>query len=264
MRKFLLAFVFALLGPGIATAAVIGEEVSYQAGDVTLKGYLAWDDSLGISKRPGVLVVHEWWGHNDYARKRARMLAELGYTALAVDMYGDGEKADHPDDAKKFMMAVKSNMPLATERFEAARSLLAKHGTVRSDDIAAIGYCFGGGIVLEMARRGADLKAVASFHGSLVASEPAKPGAIKAQILVSNGAADPFVKEEHKAAFKAEMEAAGASYTFLDHQGAQHSFTNPAADAFGKKFNMPLAYDAKADAESWDAMKKLLKLVFAH
>ncbi|HEX5637127.1 MAG TPA: dienelactone hydrolase family protein, partial [Gammaproteobacteria bacterium] len=172
-------------------AAIKGEEVSYKVGDTTLKGYIAYDDA-NTAKRPGVLVVHEWWGHNDYARKRARMLAEMGYTALAVDMYGDGKTAAHPDDAGKFAAAVNSNADERRARFVAAEDLLKKQATVKSDEIAAIGYCFGGGVVLNMAREGLDLKGVASFHGSLGTKNPAQSGKVKTRILVLNGADDPM------------------------------------------------------------------------
>lgn len=242
-------------------AAVTGREVSYQAGDTTLKGYLAYDDAV-TGKRPGILVVHEWWGHNAYARKRADMLAALGYVALAVDMYGEGRTADHPEDAGKFAASVRNNLPLMKARFLAALDYLKRQPAVDPQRMAAIGYCFGGGVVLEMARQGVDLDAVVSFHGSLGGGSTAGPGAVKARILVANGAADPFVTQEQIAAFKAEMDAAGADYTFINYPGARHSFTNPQADRFGERFDLPLAYDAAADAASWEAMQELFDAVF--
>jgi dienelactone hydrolase len=242
-------------------AAVVGEPVEYREGDTLMRGYLAYDDALK-GPRPGVLVVHEWWGHNDYARSRAEQLAAMGYTALAVDMYGDGKRADHPKNAGKFAGEVKKNMAVATARFEAAKTLLASHASVKGGEISAIGYCFGGGIVLEMARRGLDLDLVASFHGSLPTEHPAMKGGVKAEVLVFNGADDPFVKAEQIAAFKAEMEAAGVNYTFTDYPGAKHSFTNPGADAFGKKFELPLAYDEAADRQSWQALERALKRTY--
>lgn len=259
---------FAWMG-GLALCAVFSavqaeiktEEVSYKDGDTVMKGFLAYDDAIK-TKRPGVLVVHEWWGHNDYARKRARMLAELGYTALALDMYGDGKQAHHPDDAGKFASAVGGNMQLASARFNAARDLLAKQSSVDNKKIAAIGYCFGGGVVLGMARSGASLAGVVSFHGSLTTTSPAKPGVVKAKVLVLNGADDPFVKKEHIDQIKAEMESAGVSYQFVNYAGAKHSFTNPDADKFGKEFKMPLEYNAKADQESWAEMQKFFKAIF--
>ncbi len=243
-------------------ASLVGEEVSYQAGDTTLKGYIAYDASME-GRRPGILVVHEWWGHNDYARKRAERLAALGYTALAVDMYGDGKTADHPDDAGKFAGAVRQNLPQMRSRFEAAREFLNRHPTVDPESNAAIGYCFGGGVVLEMARQGLDLDAVVSFHGSLGGGSRAEAGKVKARILVANGADDPFVSSEQINAFKAEMDAAGADYTFINYPGARHSFTNPEADRFGERFGLPLAYDAAADADSWQASLELFEATFA-
>lgn len=247
---------------GSAEARVVGEEVNYSGDGITMKGYIAYDNAIK-GKRPGVLVVHEWWGHNAYARKRARMLASLGYTAMAVDMYGDGKTADHPKEAGEFAGMVRANMDGATKRFEAARATLASHPTVNPDKLAAIGYCFGGGIVLEMARRGVDLKGVASFHGSLGTKEPARPGSIKARILVMNGEADPFTKPETIAAFKQEMKDAGAQYEFVNYPGAMHAFTNPDATALGKKFNIPLAYNKSADRKSWKKMKAFLKSIFS-
>ena len=243
-------------------AAVVGKEVSYQSNGTTMRGYLAYDDAVK-GKRPGVLVVHEWWGHNDYARKRADMLAKLGYTALAVDMYGDGKTASHPKEAGAFAGEVNKNLDAATARFNAAKKLLAENAMTDPDKIAAIGYCFGGGIVLEMARRGLDLDAVVSFHGSLATQSPAaKPGQVKAKVLVCNGAADPFVKPDHIAALKQEMKNAEVDFTFKSYANAKHAFTNPDADINGKKFNIPLEYNEAADKQSWEDMKALLKTVF--
>ncbi|MCW8854162.1 MAG: dienelactone hydrolase family protein [Gammaproteobacteria bacterium] len=244
-----------------AQAAIVIEKVSYREGDTLMKGVIAYDDSIK-GERPGVLVVHEWWGHNDYARKRATMLAEMGYTALAVDMYGDGKTANHPDDAGKFSGAVMSNMPVAKARFESAMKTLKQHSTVEDDKIAAIGYCFGGGVVLAMARMGVDLKGVASFHGSVATKSPVQKGQVKAKIRVFNGADDPFVKAEQIVAFKQEMDAASVDYKFVNYPGVKHSFTNPGADEYGKKFNLPLAYDANADKASWADTGVFLNEIF--
>ncbi|MBE0597075.1 MAG: dienelactone hydrolase family protein [Desulfuromonadales bacterium] len=260
MRTVLLAAAL-LVFAAPALARVQGEEVTYRAGETEMRGYLVHDDAVK-GKRPGVLVVHEWWGHDDYARQRARMLAEMGYTALAVDMYGGGRKASHPDDAKQMSGQLRQNLPLATERFEAGLKLLRQHPSVDGGKIAAIGYCFGGGVVLEMARRGAELAGVASFHGSLGTDRPAKAGDIKAQLLVLNGAADPFVTPEQIAAFNQEMAEAGITYHFVNYQGVKHSFTNPEADRHGQKFNLPLAYDREADRRSWQELDKFLREIF--
>lgn len=255
----------AALGLGLAAGAVqakvVGKEISYKDHGVTMKGYIAHDDAIK-GKRPGVLVVHEWWGHNAYARKRADMLAEMGYTALAVDMYGDGKQAKHPDDAKKFMMEVTSNMDTLKARFEAGMKALKADKTVDAKNIAAFGYCFGGGTVLGMARLGADLKGVASFHGSLGTQTPAEMGKVKARIAVFTGAEDPMIPATQIDAFKQEMDQAGADYKVTVYPGAKHSFTNPDADKYGQQFNMPLAYSAAADKDSWAQAGAFLKDIF--
>jgi dienelactone hydrolase len=250
------ALLFTIAGFAQAAPKIKGEAVEYKAGALTLKGYLAYDENQK-GKRPGVLVVHEWWGHNEYARNRARMLAELGYTALAVDMYGDGKQAMHPADAGNFSSEVMRHFDEAGKpRFLAAEEFLKKQPSVDPARIAAIGYCFGGGVVLNMARQGADLKAVASFHGSLAALKPAQPGMVKAKIRVYNGADDKFTLPEAISAFKKEMTDAKVDFVFINYPGAIHAFTNPEATELGKKFNLPLAYNEKADKESWADMKK--------
>jgi dienelactone hydrolase len=250
MKKIALFGVLLWLASTAALATVQGKEISYSVNGVTMKGWLAYDDAVK-GKRPAVLVVHEWWGHNAYARKRADMLASLGYVALALDMYGDGRQAHHPDDAGKFAGEVAKNKPLARARFEAAMQLLRRQGNVDGDRLAAIGYCFGGTVVLEMARAGEDLKAVASFHGGLGTDTPAQAGKVKARVRSFTGADDPMIPVAQVDAFKAEMDKAGVDYQAVVYPGAKHSFTNPDADEYGKKFNMPLAYNAEADKDSW-------------
>jgi dienelactone hydrolase len=242
-------------------AVVITKEIDYQVGGTTLKGYLAYNDAIK-GQRPGVLVVHEWWGLNDYVRKRARMLAKLGYAAFALDMYGDGKQAQHPDDARKFSSEVRKNLPLEKERFTAALDVLRGDKHVDPQRVAAIGYCFGGGVVLEMARRGVDLAGVASFHGMLATSDPAQAGEVKASILVMTGADDPFVPAEQVVQFKQEMDAAHVDYEVITYPGAKHGFTNPDADAYGQKFNLPLAYNKTADQKSWQELKRFLQQIF--
>ncbi|HXX80872.1 MAG TPA: dienelactone hydrolase family protein [Thermodesulfovibrionales bacterium] len=259
-----IAVAFSLVLAGTASAAakpdIEGKEVSYRATGVEMKGYLAYDRNV-TGERPGVLVVHEWWGLNEYARKRARMLAEMGYTALAVDMYGGGKQAMHPDDAGKFSSELMKNFDTAKARFVAALDFLKKQPTVDPERIAAIGYCFGGGIVLNMARQGVDLKGVASFHGSLAAVKPAQQG-VKAKLLVLHGADDKFVTSEQIVAFKQEMTNAGADFRLIEYPGAIHSFTNPDADEYAKKFNLPLGYNAEADKKSWEELTKFLGKIF--
>jgi dienelactone hydrolase len=243
-----------------ADTNVQGKAVDYSANGVVMKGYLAYDENIK-GKRPGVLVVHEWWGHNEYARSRARMLAKLGYAALAVDMYGDGKQAMHPDDAGKFSSELMKNFDVAKSRFIAAMDFLKQQPSVDPARIAAIGYCFGGGIVLNMARQGVDLKGVASFHGGLTAVKAAEPGSVKAKILVLHGADDKFTTPEQIDAFRKEMKTSGADFQFISYPGAMHSFTNPEADTFAKKFDLPLAYNADADKRSWDELKGFLQKI---
>jgi len=262
MKHLMLTLTCLLLMSSPILAAVQGSEVTYNDGPQQLKGYIAYDAALS-GKRPGVLVVHEWWGHNDYARKRANMLAELGYVALAVDMYGDGKQADHPDEASKFAAEVQKNMDTGRRRFAAGMQLLKEHPMTDPEKIAAIGYCFGGGIVLQMARDGMDLKGVASFHGSLATTSPAEKGKVKAAVLVCNGADDSFVPLDHIKGFMQEMIDAGVLLHFHSYPGALHAFTNPDADRLAAKFSLHLAYNAEADRKSWQDMQSFLKQVFA-
>ncbi len=246
--------------PEAAAVKINGTEVTYATDSTSLKGYIAFDENKK-GKRPGILIVHEWWGHNDYVRKRADMLAELGYTAIAVDMYGDGKQADHPDDAGKFAMSVMTNLPEATARFNAAINLLQQHESVDAQKLAAIGYCFGGSVALTMANSGADLDAVAAFHSGVAL--PVMPNKdLKARVLVCNGADDPFVSAESITAFKTAMDSIGATYEYIAYPGVKHSYTSKEADANGEKFELPLAYDADADQKSWESLQQLLKDVF--
>jgi len=258
---FLYAAIMFMATTASAQAKVVGEETSYSADGITMKGYIAYDNSIK-GRRPGVLVVHEWWGHNDYARSRARMLAKLGYTAIAVDMYGDGKTAAHPKEAGEFSGAVRANMDGAEKRFVAAMDTLRAHKTVDGSRIAAIGYCFGGGLVVEMARRGVDLNGVASFHGNPGTQKPVAKGVIKGKLLVMNGAADPFIKPETIKAFEDEMKKAGVDYRFINYPNAKHAFTNPGATALGKQFGLPLEYNKAADNKSWKELKGFLKKIF--
>ncbi|HMK42823.1 MAG TPA: dienelactone hydrolase family protein [Dissulfurispiraceae bacterium] len=267
MRRSVFLFFFCLVLGSVAFSDaiamnIVGKEVEYSAGNLKMKGFLAYPD-IRKGQRPGVLVVHEWWGHNEYARGRAKQLAKLGYVALAVDMYGDGKQAAHPDDAKKFASEATKNFDVATERFNAALDYLKAQPQTDPSRIAAIGYCFGGGVVLNMARQGADLRGVASFHGALAPAKPAEKGAVKAKILVLTGAADSMVTADQVDAFKKEMTAAGADFSVIAYPGAKHSFTNPAADKYAKQFNLDLAYNRKADMQSWAELKHFLRKIFA-
>jgi dienelactone hydrolase len=262
MKKIVFSLLFMALLSVPAWALVVGKEVTYtDVNGTTMKGYIAYDDATQ-GKRPGVLVVHEWWGHNAYARKRADMLAGLGYIALAVDMYGDGKTASHPDDAGKFAGEIKNNLPMMQSRFNAALELLKSQELTDPEKIGAIGYCFGGSVVLSMARQGADLKGVASFHGGLSGLPPVSEGAVKGRVLVLNGADDSFNPADQIEKFKQEMLAAKADYKFVNYDGAKHGFTNPDADQIAKDFKMDIAYNAKADQESWAEMKTFFEEVF--
>jgi dienelactone hydrolase len=256
----LLRFVLAALALSLSTVALAGQEVTYSHAGTTMHGYLAKPAAAG--KHPVVLVVHEWWGQTDYIRRRADLLAELGYVALAVDMYGDGKIADHPKDAGAFAGEVRNNMDVGEARFRAAMALLERQPEADLSRAAAIGYCFGGGVVLEMARAGVDLDGVVSFHGNLTTDHPARPGEVKAKVLVLNGGADRFTTAEQIERFKEEMASAGVDYRFINYPGARHSFTNPKADEYGRKFGMPIAYDPEADRKSWQAMQEFLAGIF--
>jgi len=249
------------LGSFSLRAGLETKTIEYTANGVTMKGYLAYEKHSN-AKRPGVLVVHEWWGHNEYARRRAEMLAELGYVALAVDMYGDGKNAEHPDDAGKFAGGVSRNMPVMKARFLAALEVLKNDPHVDRANIAAIGYCFGGGVALHMARAGVDMKGVVSFHGSLATSTPAEKGDVKAKVLVCNGAEDKFISDEDIKKFKEEMETSGVDYRFISYEGAIHGFTNPAATEKGKKFGLAIAYNEAADKKSWKDMQEFFNEIF--
>lgn len=262
MQKILSVIALTCLAATAAQAKVIGKAISYDAQGTMLKGYIAYDDAFR-GKRPAVLVVHEWWGHNSYVRRRANMLAEQGYTALAVDMYGDGKVAMHPNDAGKFATEVSRNMPMATARFEAGMKLLRADKTVDASKLAAIGYCFGGGVVLNMARAGEPLKAVVSFHGSLSTDTPAQAGKIKARILSFTGENDAMITADKVVAFQQEMSDAKAKFRVVTYPGVQHSFTNPDADELGMKFNLPLAYNAAADQDSWQQTTVFLHDAFS-
>jgi dienelactone hydrolase len=244
-----------------APAPIETKEVAYDGGGVHMKGFIAYPAGAA-GKRPGVLVVHEWWGLNDYVRSRAHQLAEMGYVALAIDMYGDGKIAAHPDEAKKYMSEMLANLDSAVQRFKAAQTLLMNDPRVDGSKLAAIGYCFGGAVVLHMARIGDDLDAVASFHGNLVPQIPMKKDAFAGQMLVATGGDDPFVPPEQVEAFKQEMAAADQNYELVIYPGAKHAFTNPAATDAGKQYHLPLEYNAEADAASWQKLRELFARIW--
>ena len=238
------------------------ETVRLDADGTELDCYLAYDAGEE-GARPGVLVVHEWWGLNDYIRGRANMLAELGYTALAVDMYGNGQVAKDAGEAGELMNGVLGDFRQAETRMGAALEYLQNLPTVDADRTAAIGYCFGGGVVLHSARIGMPLSGVVSYHGSLGSMHTPEPGSVRAKVMVCHGADDALVPEEHITALHDEMKTAGADLRFISYPGALHGFTNPEATANGEKFGLPLAYDAETDERSWKETQAFFKEIFA-
>lgn len=258
MRRCFAVLLLSLFAFHPAWGAVKEQEVEYKSGDMVFKGFLAYD-AAAKGKQPAVLVVHEWWGHDQHARNSARKLAKAGFVGLALDMYGDGKQAHHPKDAGELSGAVRKNLALMQQRFDAARDFLRTQPNVDADRMAAIGYCFGGTVALQMARLGEDLRSVVSFHGNLATEQPAEKGKMKSKVLVLTGGADKFVPKEQVEGFKQEMKAAGADFKVVTYPGALHSFTNPAATEAGKKFNIPLAYNAEADKKSWAEAQKFLK-----
>jgi dienelactone hydrolase len=240
---------------------ILTSRLDYTVGDATHQGYLAYDDEISEA-RPGVIIVHEWWGLNDYIVRRAHMLAEMGYVALAIDMFGGGQTADNPDDAGGLMTAVLNDMETGTAALRAGYQLLLDQPGVDASRTAAIGYCFGGAMVLHMARIGLPLSAVASFHGALGSFHTAEPGSIAARILVCHGEADTMVTMDDLEAFKNEMDAAKANYEVLVLPGAKHGFSNPQATANGEKYGIDVGYQEQADAESWAKLQELFSQVF--
>jgi len=255
--KKILASIIIFACVSAAQAEIKTKVINYKDGSTKLQGFLAYDDAIQ-GKRPGVLVVHEWWGHGDYVRMRAKKLAELGFIAFALDMYGKGVYAKDHKEAAALSGEFRKDNPKALKRAKAGLSILKKHKLTNTSKIAAIGYCFGGSTVLALARAGWDLAAVVSFHGGLATNAPAK-GPIKAKVLVNHGGDDGFVKPEDIAAFQKEMNDAGADWQMNIYGGAVHSFT---VEAAGNDPSKGMAYNKEADRRSWAAMKNLFKEVF--
>jgi dienelactone hydrolase len=262
MQRLVAGVLFALTFAIPAFGAIREEPVTYKDGVTEMKGFIVYDDAV-TAKRPGMVLVPEWWGITKHIHGEANKFAQQGYTAFIADMYGDGKTADNPKDAGALSGGVMKDPKTMESRFDAAREALAKHQTVDPTRIGAVGYCFGGAVVLNMARAGSDLLGVAAFHALLGANTPAPAqGTVKAKLLVLNGAADPFVKPEQIETFKKEMDAAKVDYKFINYPGAVHAFTNPEATEAGKKFNLPLAYNAEADKESKAEAAKFFQDVF--
>lgn len=258
MRPIVLFLMILLIGAGSAEAALKTRVIEYHDGSALLEGYLAYDDSFSGS-RPGVLVVHEWRGLNDYTKHRAEQLAGLGYVAFAADMYGKGIYAKDHQEAGKLSGIYRNDRNLMRARAKAGLDCLKSQAGVDANNLAAIGYCFGGSTVLELARSGANLKGVVSFHGPLDTPNPADAKNIRGKILVLTGAADSFIPPKQIAAFEQEMKAAGIDYRLIKYPGAVHSFTVPDA---GNDPSTGVAYNPDADKKSWEAMAQFLQQLF--
>ncbi len=241
--------------------SVTGEEVTYKSAEgVVLKGYIAYDEAKK-GKRPAIVVLPEWWGNNDYPRERADKLAALGYIAIAADLYGGGKEGPTPAEAQELATPFYKDPQLAKSRIEAAVAKLKEYEQTDATQMACIGYCFGGSMALNAAKQGMDFKGVVSFHGGL-AGVPAEPGVTKAKILVCNGGADKMVSEDDIKKFRENLDAAKVDYKFISYPDALHAFTNPQATEKGKKFNIPVAYNAAADKKSWEDMKAFFATIF--
>jgi dienelactone hydrolase len=252
--RLVLVAALALL-PALAPAKVVTKALEYRQGDTVLEGVLAWDDAA-TGKRPGILVIHDWKGLGPEVKRRAEMLAKLGYVALAADIYGKGVRPATPEAAGQEAGKYRADRALLRARARAGLDALAAQPQVDTGHLAAMGYCFGGGATLELARSGAPLRAALSFHGNLDTPSPAKPGDVKAKILVLHGAADPHVPPAQVIAFEDEMQAARVDFELIAYGGAVHAFTNPEA---GNDPSKGAAYDATADRRSWEAMQAFLR-----
>ena len=236
------------------------ETVTYKLDSSTRNNFVVYDENIE-GKRPAVLIIHEWWGLNDYAKMRARELAKLGYIAMAVDMYGDNKMGDDPGAAEKLAGPFYMKPETAKPIFDAALNKLKEFEQTDATKVAAIGYCFGGAQVINLAKMGEELKGVVSFHGNLAVMPPSKD-LTKAPILVCHGAIDEYVPKTEVEIFKKQMDSVGAKYTVKVYEGATHSFTNPNATAMGEKFKLSVAYNAAADTASWKDMKDFFHQIF--
>jgi len=241
-----------------ADAAVQSKKVTYKHGNTDCYGYLAWDDAIE-GPRPGVLVVHEFWGLDAYAKRRVDQLAGMGYIAFAADMYGEGKHADHPNNAREMMMAVRANVDDWRKRGLEALDVLKSQPQCDKTKLAAIGYCFGGSTVQQLAYAGTDLKAIVSFHGGLITPTDDQAKSIKSGVLICNGADDSFISADSIKSFRDALDKNGVKYEFVNYPGAVHSFTVLEADEAAAKFNIPIKYNKAADEKSWADMKALFK-----
>lgn len=252
--KFFVAFfIVVLTAPFLTSAKIITKDVEYKEGNAVLQGFVAYDDAWKPGTHAGVIIVHEWTGLGDYVKSRAKQMAELGYVAFAADIYGKGIRPKTPDEAGKEAGKYKGDRPLLRKRVIAAVQELKKMNLANSAKLGAMGYCFGGTTVLELARSGSpDIKAVVSFHGGLETPLPAKADSFKTHVLVLHGADDPYVKRTEVDGFKKEMADAKAQFEIVEYPGAVHSFTNPEA---GNDNSKGAAYNKNADLQSFEKMK---------
>lgn len=247
-----------LLSSSHVLAAIKTKTIEYKQGNTILEGYLAYDDTIKV-KRPGVLVVHEWNGLQSYAKKRTEQLAKLGYVAFAADIYGKGIRPKNIEESSKQATIYRQDRKLLRERAKAALQVLQKYSLTDSKRIAAIGYCFGGGTVLELARSGANINGVVSFHGNLDTPNPNDAKNIQAKVLVLHGADDPYVPEEQVQGFAKEMRLGNVDWQLISYGGVVHSFTNPEA----KNNPQGAVYNSIADQRSWQAMRQFFAEIFA-
>lgn len=262
-RELILRFycILFLLIAGLPTqveAGVQSKTVPYTIGQSSYEGFLAWDDSIE-GKRPGILVVHEWWGLNEYARSRAKQLAALGYVAFAVDMYGKGKVTTHPEKASEWAKMTTRHVDEWIGRAKEGLKILQANPNVDPTRLAAIGYCFGGATVMQLVYGGAPVKGVVSFHGSLPLPKKSQSIHNTAKVLIAHGAADPFLTSNHIEQFKAALDRAEIDWQMTLYAGAQHSFTNPSANQYGVS---GVQYHKQADQRSWMHMRQFFDELF--
>ena len=259
--RFIYALIIILAATMSARAEIISKTINYHDGDVALQGTLVYDNSLN-SLRPGIVLFPEWWGHNDYIKRRAQEMAELGYVAFAADMYGPGKVTEDPKQAGEWAGEFYKNRAMMIDRAKMAVAVLRGQINVDRDKIAAIGFCFGGTVALELARSGQNIDGVAAFHAGLQFPNAVEKNAVKAKILVLNGAADPLVPFAERQKFIEEMQASGADLQFVEYGGALHAFTNPDADKFHAAGLEPVGYSASAEKRSMALMRSFFAEIF--